>query len=122
MKMHATQFSGGSVSNGISSRARKSNQTTPKLKPISSLRRGDSGKNFAINRQNLGHEDVVGACNLSGRHGQSFKPLVIHRKKNRLPVVRNHWSSDSGVSSSEVEDRLVLQKENSLNGGGNGTP
>ncbi|PON66218.1 Multi antimicrobial extrusion protein [Parasponia andersonii] len=121
--MAATQFSGGSVSNEIASRVAKSNQTTEKYKPISLVRRvGDSGKLFALNRQKSGHVDVVGDCNLSGRHRQSLRPVVIHRKKKGFPVVGNQWSSDSGVGSSEVEERLVLQEENSLNGGGNGAP
>ncbi|PON78492.1 Multi antimicrobial extrusion protein [Trema orientale] len=121
--MAATQFSGGSVSNGIASRVAKSNQTTEKYKPISLVRRvGDSGKLFALNRQNLGHVHVAGGCNLSGRHRLSLKPVVTHRRKKGFPVVGNQWSSDSGVGSSEVEERLVLQEENSLNGGGNGAP
>lgn len=122
--MSATQFSGGgSLANGIASRASKSNQTPEKFKSISSFCRGEYGKFVTFNRQkNLGHVDVVGASNLTARHRQLFKPLVTHRRKNRFPVVAKQWSSDSGVSSSEVEERLVLQEENSLNGGVNGAP
>uniref|UniRef100_A0A803NR23 Protein DETOXIFICATION n=1 Tax=Cannabis sativa TaxID=3483 RepID=A0A803NR23_CANSA len=121
LKMPATQFSGGSVSNGMTSRASKSHHIAEKFKPTSSVRIRDSGKFVAYtSRQKLGHVDIVGGCNLARRHRQSFNPLVTHRRKNRFSLVCNQRSSDSGASSSEVDERLVFEDGSSLDGGANG--
>ncbi|XP_010111728.2 protein DETOXIFICATION 45, chloroplastic [Morus notabilis] len=118
--MPATQFSGRTLSNGITaSRFSKSSQTAEKFKPISSLNRGNTGNLVALaGRKSLG----LGGFDLSERHRKLFKPLITHRRKNCCNVVGNQWSSDGGVTSSGVEERLALQEEHDVNGSGNGAP
>lgn len=119
--MPATQFGGGTFSNGLTiSRASRSHQTTEKFNPILSLHRGTAGKLVALSgRKNL----ALGGFDLSERHRKLFNPLVTHRRKSPSNVVGNQWSSDSGAASSGVEERLALQEEHGdLNGLRNGAP
>ncbi|KAL5562379.1 hypothetical protein UlMin_032126 [Ulmus minor] len=120
--MSATQFSGGTLSNGFNTGASKRNQIKEKFSPFSSVRRENAVKFLALaDRQDLGHVDIAG-FGLSGGHKKLFKPLVIHRRKHRFSAVGDQLGSNYVASSSELEERLPLLEEDNLNGGGNGTP
>ncbi|BFG42440.1 hypothetical protein CerSpe_287130 [Prunus speciosa] len=117
--MAATQFRGGALSGGLTTRASDHNPTTKKARLFNSLKQSEAGKFGALSgRKDLSNANVVGGCSLSATHRALCSPLLTRRRRPCFPVVANQLSSDIGVGSSEVKEKLALEEEHALINGG----
>lgn len=113
--MAATQFRGGALSGGLTTRASDHNPTTKKARLFNSLNQSEAGKFGALSgRKDLSNANVVGGCSLSATHRALCSQLLTRRRRPCFPVVANQLSSDVGVGSSEVKEKLALEEEQTL--------
>ncbi|PQQ11311.1 protein DETOXIFICATION 45 chloroplastic isoform X1 [Prunus yedoensis var. nudiflora] len=117
--MATTQFRGGALSGGLTTRASDHNPTTKKARLFNSLKQSEAGKFGALSgRKDLSNANVVGGCSLSATHRALCSPLLTRRRRPCFPVVANQLSSEVGVGSSEVKEKLALEEEQALINGG----
>ncbi|PQQ15638.1 protein DETOXIFICATION 45 chloroplastic isoform X1 [Prunus yedoensis var. nudiflora] len=117
--MAATQFRGGALSGGLTTRASDHNPTTKKARLFNSLKQSEAGKFGALSGgKDLSNANVVGGCSLSATHRALCSPLLTRPRRPCFPVVANQLSSDIGVGSSEVKEKLALEEEHALINGG----
>ncbi|VVA26549.1 PREDICTED: DETOXIFICATION [Prunus dulcis] len=117
--MAATQFRGGALSGGLTTRVSDHIPTTKRARLFNSLNQSEAGKFGALSGgKDLSNANVVGGCSLSATHRALCSPLLTRRRRPCFPVVANQLSSDVGVGSSEVKEKLALEEEQALINGG----
>lgn len=117
--MAATQFRGGALSGGLTTRSSDHNPTTKKARLFNSMKQSEAGKFGALSgRKDLSNANVGGGCSLSATHRALGSPLLTRRRRPCFPVVANQLSSEVGVGSSEVKEKLALEEEQALINGG----
>lgn len=93
--MQAAQFSGSSLSNGLTNRHTERNAATRRKRfPFPDQCSSEVGNFSPVDAQKR-------SCSLeNGR----FSPLVACFRKANFPVIRNQLSSDYGVGSPDVDE------------------
>uniref|UniRef100_A0A5B7AMH5 Protein DETOXIFICATION n=1 Tax=Davidia involucrata TaxID=16924 RepID=A0A5B7AMH5_DAVIN len=115
--MTVTQLSGGTLSNGLTSRSSEWNTIRRATRSFCSGQAGGV-HNFVvlINRKKLNHRNVVQHCNLSANHKTMLltSPVTRPRKQRVFSGLNAQLNSDIGVQYSDMEQSSDAEGEHDL--------
>ena len=113
--MEVMQLNDGALATGLSSTRSEGGVRKKITRPSVVVQPIGVHDGFALtNRKGLRYKDVSRCHHQSPYLTKPFSPLATCRRKHVFPVINNHFRSDGGVVSSEVEESTVMEKGNDI--------